>query len=67
MSKVDRYYVDSEGNPKANVVIRDRISPLGKQAYPTDIAVEVTMGMYPNRDKTVAIATAICKMLNEEL
>jgi hypothetical protein len=67
MSKVDRYYVDSDGNPKSNIVIRDRISPLGKLTYPTDIAVEVTMGMYPNRDKTIAIANAICRMLNEEL
>jgi hypothetical protein len=65
--KVDRYYVDSDGNPKSNIVIRDRISPLGKQTYPTDIAVEVTMGMFPgDRGKTVAIADAICRMLNEE-
>jgi hypothetical protein len=64
--KVDRYYVDSDGNPKSNIVIRDRISPLGKQTYPTDIAVEVTMGMFSNRETTVAIAHAICQLLNEE-
>jgi len=67
MSKVDRYYVDSEGNPKSNVVIRDRISPMSKLTYPTDIAVELTMGMFPDRKTTVAMAEAVCKMLNEEL
>jgi hypothetical protein len=64
MSKVDRYYVDSD-NPKSNIVIRDRISPLGKQTYPTDIAVEVTMGMFSSRPMTLAVANTICKRLNE--
>jgi hypothetical protein len=64
--KIDRYTVDSDGNPKSNIVIRDRISPMGKQVYPNDIAVEVTMGMFRNREKTVAVAEAICQMLNEE-
>lgn len=64
--KVDRYYVDSDGNLKSNIVIRDRISPLGKQTYPTDIAVEVTMGMFADRATTLTIAHAICQLLNEE-
>lgn len=63
--KIERYYVDSEGNPKSNIVIRDRISPLGKQTYPTDIVIEVTMGMFPNRLDTVLLANKICKFLNE--
>ena len=66
MSKVDRYYVDSEGNPKSNIVIRDRLSPMGKQAYPVDIAVEVTMGMFASRVQTITVADKICEILNEE-
>lgn len=67
MSKVNRYYVDSEGNEQANVVIRDHISPMGKLTYPTDIAVELTTGMFPNRKKQLEIADKICALLNEEL
>jgi hypothetical protein len=64
MSKIDRYYVDSDGNPASNVVVRDRISPMGKLTYPTDIAVEVTMGMFSSRKETVEIAEQICRLLN---
>jgi hypothetical protein len=64
--KVDRYYVDSEGNPKSNIVIRDRISPMSNLTYPTDIAVEVTMGMFEDRKATVALANRICALLNED-
>lgn len=58
--------VDLDGNPKSNIVIRDRISPMGKFTYPTDIAVEVTMGMFGTRDKTVTLADKICELLNED-
>jgi hypothetical protein len=64
--KVDRYYVDADGNQASNVVVRDRISPMGKLTYPTDIAVEVTMGMFSDRKRTVKIAEKICEFLNSE-
>jgi hypothetical protein len=62
--KIDRYYVDSDGNQASNIVVRDRISPMGKLTYPTDIAVEVTMGMFANRKQTIEIAEQICRFLN---
>ena len=64
--KVDRYYVDSEGNPKSNIVVRDRISPMGDDTYPNDIAVEITMGMFEDRKATVALVNRICALLNED-
>jgi hypothetical protein len=64
--KVDRYYVDSEGNKESNIVIRDRVSPMGDLTYPTDIAVEVTMGMFENRKATLDLANRICALLNED-
>jgi hypothetical protein len=65
VSKVDRYYVDAHKNSETNVIIRDRISPLGKLVYPTDIAIVLTIGMYPTREFTIALAIRICEILNE--
>lgn len=67
MSKVNRYYVDSEGNEEANIVIRDRTSPLDEMPYPTDIIAEITTGMFPDRKKQLEISEKICVLLNEEL
>lgn len=67
MSLISRYYVDDNGIANSNIVIRDRMSPMAKQAYPTDIASALTMGMFPSREKTLFLADKICKILNEEL
>lgn len=64
--KVDRYYVDANGNEKSDIVIRDRISPMRRFTYPTDIAVKITMGMFLSREKTLQIANEICELLNQE-
>jgi hypothetical protein len=66
MSKVNRYYVDSEGNEKCDIAIRDRLSPMGKSRFPNDIAVQVTMGMFSSRTQTITVADKICEILNEE-
>jgi hypothetical protein len=60
--KVDRYYVD-EGRQASNIVIRDRISPLGKLAYSCDILCEFTAEMLP-RNEMLKVAQAFCKLLN---
>lgn len=66
MAKVDRYYVDSDGPKELNIVIRDRISPLGKLDYPTDIAVDIAVGMFKNHIEALTIADKICALLNKD-